>query len=185
MSHAIDTDGIREKLIVLEHACYGSHAYCAARGIGGDEDQGDGELDEYWGWMKGIVSNYTIECAVKLRMIDEYCTKNSDPEQYQEALEAAHISKLGHVRLGDFDLTLRECSNKIIHATRTELSIVKGATTGKTIQYWSGFYNLHGSRGADNWHVELNVANWCGSTLRFLDELETREMILYMGQDWS
>lgn len=185
MSHSIDTDGIREKLIVLEHACYGSHAYCAARGVGSNEDQGVGELDEYWGWLKAIVSNYTIECAVKLRMIEEYCAKNSDVEQYREALAAAKISRLGYVRLGDFELTLRECSNKIIHATRTELSMVKGNAAGREIQYWDGLYQLHGSRGHETWHIEFNVANWCSSTLRFLDELDGREMILYMGQDWS
>ena len=185
MSHAIDTDGIREKLIVLEHACHGSTIYCANRGIGSIADLGDGGLDEYWGWLKAIVSNYTIECAIKLRMIEEFCAKNCDPEQIQEALDAARIADLGHAHLGNIDLTLRECSNKIIHATSTELSMIKKKVSGKTIKCWSGRYHLRGSKGSEAWHIELNISSWCASAFRYLGELDNREMILDMGQDWS
>jgi len=70
------------------------------------------------GRLKVLLSNYLIECAVKARMIQEYCSKDDyDDELAKFEQEAVGELSLGKVAEGNFKLTLREASNKIIHST--------------------------------------------------------------------
>ncbi|MBB6088662.1 hypothetical protein [Wenzhouxiangella marina] len=185
MSHAIDFDGLHEKLFLLRHLSLGSEAYCRQEGIGSDADIGEGEADAYWGWLKALLGNYLIECAVKLRMIQEFCTASGFEEELvnfeRSALEGL---ELGLIHEGDFALSVRETTNKIIHATRATIDFVPTVDT-PAFRHWDGYYHLYGKKGTHNWHLSLAVYSWSKAVSAYLDELQFSELTLYMGQDWA
>ena len=55
MSHAIDFDGLEEKLFVLRHLVHGAPSYCAHEDIGTEIDAGYESFDGYWGTTKSII----------------------------------------------------------------------------------------------------------------------------------
>jgi hypothetical protein len=118
MSHELGLDTAYEKIVLLEHLAHGSQSYCAVRLTGFQRDQGDGALDEYWGWVKGIVSSLLIECAVRVRMLQD-AVRGEDATKLAD-LDAVARSGLtiGTIVIGQFQLSLRETCNKIIHATK-------------------------------------------------------------------
>lgn len=186
MSHAIDFDGFVDKLFVLRHLVHGAPSYCVSEDIGTEIDAGDESFDEYWGRLKGLSSNYLIECAVKARMIQEYCSKDDyDDELTKFEQDAVGKLSLGTVREGDFKLTLREASNKIIHSTSAIIEFKNTNTEGSSYKYWDGKYHLHGTHRNKQWHVELCVESWAKAMSAFLEILADNEKTFYMGQDWS
>lgn len=119
MSHLLDLEGIFEKLILLQHFAHGSEQYCRERLIGSECDAGDGELDSYWSWVKSLVSAYTLECSVRLRVLLDAVA--DQPEANKIINIDAHARSglvIGQVVDGKFELTLRETCNKIIHAKK-------------------------------------------------------------------
>ena len=117
MSHQLDFNGILEKLILLEHFSFGSKGYCKLRLVGSDKDIGDQEFDDYWGWVKSIVSNYTIECAIKFRILQDTIRGKKDIIKLENLdSKACDGVSIGKVLNGSFKISLRETSNKIIHA---------------------------------------------------------------------
>jgi hypothetical protein len=186
MSHAIDLDGLHEKLFILQHLVYGSQGYCVSEGITDEEEAGYTEFQSCWGWTKAIVSNYLIECAVKLRMIQEFCARNCDADELN-AMEQNAMGGLviGRIHEGTFRLTVREACNKIIHATRA--TIVFGSTdeSAGSVQHWDGQYNLTGTQGNHQWSLQLDVASWAKAAAHYLELLETSEKTIYLGQDFA
>lgn len=185
MSHAIDFDGMQEKLFLLRHLSLGSKAYCREEGIGSDADIGEGVSDIYWGWLKALLGNYLIECAVKLRMIQEFCAGSG----FQEELDSFERSaveglEIGLIHEGDFPLSIRETTNKIIHGTRATIDFVPG-DAAPSFRYWDGYYHLYGRRGSSDWHLALAVKSWSKAVSAYLDELQFSELTLNMGQDWA
>jgi len=186
MSHAIDFDGLQEKLFLLRHLSLGSRSYCSEEELGSEIDVGEGEFDSYWGLLKGILSNYLIECAVKLRMIQEFCAKNG----YAEKLSNAEIVALagiviGRIEKGNFPLSIRETTNKIIHSTRAIISFSKEPAKHGEYRFWSGYYHLQGTKGAADWQLAIDVNSWAKAVSIYLKALESNELTLYMGQDWA
>jgi hypothetical protein len=90
MSHQLGLDGAYEKLVLLEHFANGSQEYCRARLAGSEADHADEVLDEYWGWLKNIVSACLIECAVRARILQD--TVHGD----EAAKLAAGVRPQGH-----------------------------------------------------------------------------------------
>ncbi len=184
MSHAIDFDGISERLFVLQHLVHGSQAYCAGEGITAEMLEDDEPFQNAWGWTKALTSNYLIECAIKLRMVHDYCSKQADASAIQDLeKQAAGSVSIGRILKGSFPLTVREACNKIIHATHATISFVPSSNSKPPTLSWDGLYNLYGSQGARDWHLELDVARWANVASRFLWLLERDERTLYMGQD--
>lgn len=185
MSHHLDLDGVLEKLVLLQHFSYGSKDYCNERLAGSEEDMGDQELDEYWGWVKGITSIYLLECAIRMRILLDIIMEGERVAKV-EAIDAAARSGLviGELLEGNFELTLREVCNKVIHA-RNVIPVWKSATQApKEFRYWSGSLELAGKKSGREWRLVLHVAPWARSVQRFLDEAEFRELTLDIGQDW-
>ncbi len=185
MSHQLDIDGILEKLVLLQHFAAGSRAYCVDRLIGSEIDQGDGELDEYWGWTKGIVCAYALECSIKFQVLQDSTTGQVERERF-DALDAKSRAglNLGAVTLGSFDLTLRELSNKIIHATRVIPEWENSIADGVQFKFWRGTLSLSGDRGGQPWGLQLNIVSWARGMQRFLSDSESEEAFRYVGQDW-
>lgn len=186
MSHAINIDGTLEKLFLLQHLAYGSHSYCRSEGVLSIEHTGYTEFQSHWGWTKSVVSNFLIECAVKLRMVQEHCAKRKDSHGVAELDKEATLAlKIGHVHEGTFPLTLRESCNKIVHATRAsiEFTAADGSTDG--VHFWDGQMYLHGEQHGKPWRFQLKVANWAKAGARYLDVAQDQGLLDEFGQDWD
>jgi hypothetical protein len=184
MSHQLGLESVQEKLVLLEHFAYGSQAYCRARLAGSEMDQGDGALDEYWSWLKGIVSAYLIECAVRARILQD-TVRGDDAEELARLDEASRSGLVvGTIMSGEFTLSLRETCNKIIHAKKAVPEWALETESEIEFRYWSGDYRLSGTKGHDAWDLILHVAPWARAMARYLDEAESAELTRYVGQDW-
>lgn len=185
MSHHLDFDGLSEKLVLLQHLCSGSRSYCADRLTGSSRDQGDGELDEYWGWVKAIVCNYLIECSIKFRVLQDTVKDKSDVVVFED-LDSRACSGLtiGLVTRGAFVLTLRETCNKIIHARRVVPQWSVATTRGIKFKYWNSSVEFAGDRGDKGWSLVLHVSAWSRAMQRFLADFESSDAFHYVGQDW-
>jgi len=185
MSHQLDFDGMAEKLILLQHFSSGSRSYCADRLTGSTSDQGAGALDDYWGWVKTIVCNYSIDCAIKFRILQDTIKGQSDVVAFEQLDSQAQTGlTIGLVAQGTFDLTLRESCNKIIHARRVIPQWLDSRAKGKRFKYWNGTVEYGGDRGGKKWIVILNVSDWSRAMERFLLEFQSSDAFHYVGQDW-
>lgn len=185
MSHYLDIDAVLEKLVLLQHFAAGSPSYCAARLIGSELDPGDGEFDEYWGWVKGIVCASTLECAIKFRVLQDSAAGEVDRKRFDALDQKARTClTLGVVTLGSFPLSLRELSNKIIHATRVAPAWQCASADGVEFKFWGGTLELSGDRDGKPWSLKLLVSAWACAMQRFLSDTEAVESFRYVGQDW-
>jgi hypothetical protein len=186
MSHAIDIDGTTEKLFLLQHLAYGSEAYCRSEGMFSAEHLDYSKFQSPWGWTKAVVSNYLIECAVKLRMIQEYGAKRRDSCELAELDKAATLNlQIGRVLHGGFQLTLRESFNKIVHATNARMEFTSPGSSTDGVHCWDGMMHLVGEHHGKPWSMQLSVANWAKACLRYLDLADDQGLLDELGQDWS
>ena len=81
MSHLLDLEGVVEKLVLLQHFAHGSEQYCRERLIESKYDVGSGALDEYWGWVKSLVSAYTLECSIRFRVLLDAVVGKSEADK--------------------------------------------------------------------------------------------------------
>ena len=99
MSHAIDLDGLIEKLVILRHLVHGTASFCSQDNLVTGEDFDQEFFDGYWGQLKVSVSNRLIESAIKSRMIEEFCGKDDgDNELIEFEKKAVGQLKLGSVK---------------------------------------------------------------------------------------
>lgn len=186
MSHAIDLDGIREKLFVLRHLALGTKEYCRVEEITSEVELSGDFFNDYWGQLKVLLSNYLIEIAVKIRMIEEYCLKNGYKDEIRTfEKEATSGLALGKIHSGSFSLSIRESSNKIIHATRAYFEFKKFKHNSEELQCWNGNYNFEGHKNGKEWHFELYIDNWCNALTEYLNHLEESEFTIEIGQDYA
>jgi|RhiMetdeSRZDD1v2_1073273.scaffolds.fasta_scaffold167143_2 hypothetical protein len=190
MSHAIDLEGLYEKLFLLQHIAHGSLSHCRSAKVVLEDPDFDPEFDPnfktIWSLTKTLVSNYLIECAVKLRMIQEFCAKHFEADDLNMLEERAMTDLLiGRIVQGTFRLTIREASNKIIHATSATVDFAPSATEAPPVLYWHGLCNLRGHHGRAPWHLELDVAQWARAVIRYLEFLADEEKLCYLGQDYA
>lgn len=184
MSHQLGLEGVQEKLVLLEHFASGSREYCRTRLAGSEKDQGDGILDEYWGWVKTIVSSYLIECAVRARILQD-TLRDKEAEQLARLDESCRADfNVGTIMSGEFESSLRETCNKIIHAKKAVPEWALDAEAGLEFRYWSGDYRLSGTKGDESWDLILHVAQWSRAMARYFDEAESAELTVNVGQDW-
>ena len=187
MSHSIDFEDLEGKLFVLQQIALASEIYCSQEMIGSELDLGDGKFDIYWGWIKGIVSEHLIDCAIKTRIFQDILTESevglglnlSDIDT-----EARKNLFIGVVREGNFEITLRETCNKIIHAKKSVPSWTEKQVGNMKFKYWDGCFHLHGSKGNKAWHLELNVGNWAKAMSLYHEKLSSPEIRSEIGQDW-
>jgi hypothetical protein len=185
MSHQLDFDGVLERLTLLQHFAYGSEQYCRDRLAGSEHDVGDGALDEYWGWVKSIVCSYTLECSIRIRVLLDTVADKPEADKIPGIDSAARSGLvIGRVIDGQFDLTLRETCNKIIHARKVIPMWATGVDGLLKFRYWSGDCELSGKRGSETWRLLLHIAPWARSIERFLVAADAAEVTMYVGQDW-
>jgi hypothetical protein len=154
MSHQLDLVAVCEKLFLLQHLAYGSERYCALRLPGSEQDQGDGAIDEYWSWVKGIVSSYLLECAVRIRVLQDTVNLREDGGKLAGFDANACVGlKIATIVSGDFPLSIRETCNKIIHAMKVIPEFSKSRGAEIEFKYWVGDYRLSGAKNGNhgNW----------------------------------
>jgi|GEM_PF-3248775 hypothetical protein len=184
MSHAIDIDGIQNTLFVLRHLSHGTEKYCIRDEIKDEYDLNLEFFDGYWGRLKVTLSNNLIEVAAKVRMIEEYCRYQGYKDklkQFEE--EATGKRQLGIVKKGRVNLSLREASNKIIHATHAEVNFKSVIYLKNEYLCWDGAYSLFGQHSGKDWEVVLDVESWAKSLSAFLELLEESEIVNSMGHN--
>jgi hypothetical protein len=131
------------------------------------------------------VSGYTLECCIRLRVLLDSVAGKPGADKIA-SLDAAARSGLvlGQVVDGKFELTLREMCNKIIHAKKVVSIWTTGIERDVEFKYWSGDYDLTGTKGNESWRLILHVAPWARSVERFLEEAQSAQLTIYVGQDW-
>ncbi|KPL74142.1 hypothetical protein ADN00_14170 [Ornatilinea apprima] len=185
MSHQLNLESVIEKLVLLQHFAHGSKEYCRERLAGSEKDIGDAEFDDYWVWAKGLVSSYILECSIRVRvLLDTVSDKPEAKEIAKIDIESISGLTLGKVVKGDFDLSIRESCNKIIHAKKVFPVWQNAFEKDVEFRYWSGEFNLIGTKGKDEWEVILHIASWARAVEKFLTNIDLQDLIIYVGQDW-
>src|SRR3989338_2197516 len=165
MPHFFNFDGLDHSLFILQNLCHGSRNYCMQEKLGrtlprespGASDEPLGKIApatsidrwySYYGHLKSSVSETVIEAAVKLRMLQDFVRSDHDDidicDMDRRAIDG---NVLGIIEPEAEKLTLRECANKVIHATDAQLEWIKSESDGSPYEYWSGNYILSGTQG--------------------------------------
>ncbi len=173
MPHTVDIDGIHESLFFLQNLCLASESFCKLDRIGRyAEESGDFGWYYYFGWLKSLVCNHLIQCATKMRILQDLLSR------YDEEIDLAAIDAdalkglaLGRFHPGNERLTVREACNKIIHATEVTLDW-KDISKKSETEYWTGVVWLEGTKGRKKWKLELRVSEFCRALFRVLSHLE-------------
>ena len=183
MSHQLDLAGVVEKLVLLEHLAHGSKGYCRYRLARSEPD--DDVVSEYWGWVKGVASAYTLECSIRLRVLLDTVSESADADKQIGLDSAARVGLVLGERLeGDFEPTVREACNKIIHARKVALAWNIAGKGRQKFRYWSGDLELAGRKDGRAWKLRLHTVAWAQAMQRFLYEADALELTVYVGQDW-
>ena len=173
MPHIVDIDGIHESLFLLQNLCLASEPFCKLHQIGRYAEQsGEFEWDYYFGWLKSLLCNHMIQCAIKMRILRDLLG------EYDEDVDFAKIDEdalkgltIGRFLVGNERLTVREACNKIIHATDVTLHW-KDISKKDETEYWTGVVWLEGTKGRNKWKLELRVGEFCRALFRILSDLE-------------
>lgn len=117
------------------------------------------ELSNYHEWLSDTVSCNLIQCATRTRVLQDssdFSIEESDYCPDREAYEA--FSNIVDAVDFNFKPSLRECCNKIIHATQYELEL-ECSELGD--EYWTGVCKLKGKFGKKDWFIRLNTIQFC------------------------
>ena len=185
MSHLLNIDNIIEKLILLEHFSHGSKTFSELRLLGSEKDVGDGALDEHWGWLKSITCNYLVDVSVKYRILEDTIrakTKKIDFKSIDENI--CKKVTVAQVLEGNVNVSLREMSNKIIHATKVQNNWAQAESEEIDFKYWNGEIVLEGTYHKKNWKVKLFVPIWSKAMQEFIEVITNNEEFWSFGQDW-
>ena len=176
MSHIISDRVILEHLFLLEQMAHGSLACVKFLGNALDNSkthdyiQSEAEIavygyggivEGYWDNVHKLVSDYLIQCATRTRIMQDFSDFSVEDSEYCPDKESFNkFPAAAKILQGNFNLSLRECCNKIIHAKNVELVMeVEGSSK---LKYWNGLCILSGSKfkDTDTWQLELNISVW-------------------------
>ena len=135
--------------------------------------------------MKGTVGAYVLECAIKYRVLCD-TAESAEGKGKVRALDGVACKEraLCTILEGKFDVSLRELSNKIIHAIHVVPVWVSARQRGTTFKFWGGQLELSGTHQRKTWKLALNVREWAVAMQHFLHLAESSELTMYIGQDW-
>jgi hypothetical protein len=177
MPHSLNTDKVHQSIFILKNLCLASHSFCKKYEISeNSENEKEFTWDYYYGWLRVLVSENLLECAVKVRVLQDVVQE--EEVSLQELDKEARIGlDLGSL-YGDSNLlTVREACNKVIHATEVSLDWIPvddKSEVDEAPHFWSGVVKLRGKKGKLSWELALNVENFCIALSRFLCALEDK-----------
>ena len=118
-----------------------------------------GIAEGYWDNLNQLVSDYLIQCATRTRIMQDFSDFSVEDSEYCPDKESIDkFPTAAKILQGNFNLSLRECCNKIIHAKNVEL-VMKTEDSCK-LEYWNGLCILSGSKYKKTWQLELNISVW-------------------------
>ena len=166
--------GLSEKLFLLRHLASGTREFCRKEQLQEGPIDYEDDWSLYYLRMRSLVSSRLIELAANLRIVEDTC-RHQDTYSDIRDLDALcrENENIGIVHQGNFELTLREACNKVIHATEFDLVVATARNSNPNYRYsyWNGSCVLKGARSNQSWQIELNVYEWCNSIDCFMDEL--------------
>lgn len=173
MPHNLNLDGIHESIFLLQNLCLASESFCRQHKIGRyAEEFGDFGWSYYFGWLKSLLCNHLIQCATKMRILQDILSEYDEEINFimldNNALKELTI---GQFHYGNDRVTVREICNKIIHATEVTLEWIEISKEEET-EYWSGVVWLEGTKNKSKWKFELHVREFCIALSRLLIDLE-------------
>ena len=166
MPHPVDFQEIENKLFLLGQLCYSSKSYTRHSGLsrGDDPDFVEPDWVRYAGNLASIVGDYTVECAAKTRVAQDFIRRHDAPADIEMISDnAIENCDIGGYESGDNISSIRESCNKLTHATEAKLKWETGQNDGEEYEYWSGIYLLNGEHRGDRWSINLNVDEWAGA----------------------
>ena len=166
MPHALNIDGVSESLFLIQNLAHGSRSFCESHRIKWGEDcAGEYDWEHYFGWLKSLLCEHLIKSSITLRMILDMVDPQSDENHDLKAIQTSSLEGLsiGVVHEGDFNLTLREAFNKIIHATDIQLDWQDKGDH----DFWTGQITLSGHQRSSRWKMDLDVSSFCIAASRF------------------
>jgi len=167
MPHVPDLSGAHEALFQLRHLAQGSREFCKRELLHfGDDDYTPEEWETYQGQLHFLVSRTLISTAANFRVLQETLRSGSEGDNLATAEEELGLTQqagLGEVLEGEFNLTLRESCNKILHATEFDLLFheSRAGKPSRRYSHWSGEVHIVGSKGGREWKLMLAVPAWC------------------------
>lgn len=176
MSHSFDFMGLSEKLFLLRDLADGTREFCKKEQLFEGPIHYEDDWSMYYLRTRSLVSSRLIELAANMRIVEDTCKHQ---ETYSDIRELDALCRdqgsIGIVLRGNFELSLRESCNKIIHATEFDLAISNARSSKPYYRYsyWNGCCVLKGRHSNQPWHIELNVHEWCGAIDCFMDELSS------------
>lgn len=126
------------------------------------------EYASYIEWLIETVSSHLILSATRTRVLqDSYDFSIDDNLHYSPDLEAfEHFKQVVEVKKGSFKPSIRECCNKIIHATSYDLVFAKNEAGS---DYWIGKCELKGSFNKNEWIIVLDTTKFCFALRYYID----------------
>lgn len=183
MPHILNHQKITENIFVLQNFALASKDFCTKYQINRcTESESEYDWYYYFGWAKSIVSEKLIECAINLRILNDFARNEVKENEYEVDLEKIEKESQCNLDIGKFTqgegiLTTREACNKIIHATDFRLvwKEFKRKKNNKMVsyEYWTGHILLQGSKGKRDWEVILNLTDFCVALERLYENLDS------------
>lgn len=116
------------------------------------------EVEQYQDWLIDTVSSSLISSATRVRVLQDSYNLSTDDPSYRPDKEAFDkFPNIVQVKEGAFRNSIRECCNKIIHATSYELEFVLDSYG---TEYWTGWCFLGGKFQKDEWCIKLNTISF-------------------------
>jgi hypothetical protein len=175
MAHIVEVNEVKEKIYFLIEMALAAEHLVSRYAIGVDDSVKTLSKHQYWKRTKSIVSNYSLEIAVKLRNTLELLQFNGFVLKLEPIIHVYSVGALakGAVKKND----LRYICNKIIHAKSFSVDAVGSANKHKDLIWWSGDLTLSGTeqgKNGEEWSFFFNVVEWCDALLSFLYEVEDK-----------
>lgn len=163
MAHGIGLPDFYEKVFLFKQLAFASKSYCRNEGLcrtPTERNWSEEPWRDYSYALRTMVSSYMLEFAIKTRVLaDSMKSQLLDQAGVRELEVLQNELSSGVVHLGDFDLTMHQVCNKIVHATRVDLGWAdRCVKTAHRYTHWTGIIHLHGSHFGELWHVELNAS---------------------------
>lgn len=177
MSHPIYYASIINEIRYLEQLAVASKQFISVlgeayskRGLDGTDETSpfSFEVMSYQDWLIETVSSSLISSATRIRVLqDSYDFSIEDNPGYSADIDSCeNFKNIVKVENGNFKLSIRECCNKIIHATVYELEFQKDSDG---TEYWNGWCILKGEFQKKKWHIKLNIINFSFAVRHFID----------------
>lgn len=170
MPHLFNIDGISDSLFILQNLAHASPSFCREHHISRDTI-GSNNIDwtYYFNHLKPLVCEHLIQSATRMRIQEEILRTHEDNIEFADIDAAARAGLvLGDFRDSDRVVTLRDCWNKVIHATDTWLDWHED----QEFEYWTGGVWLQGKLGDEQWELVLHICAFALASERYLVALD-------------